>query len=298
MLGLRPLPARVTAALPLKVAIPLLAASFACASYLTIQVMDLPGHAHRNREKNGSWEETPLLGRQRPQLPPLTQFEEEVQTTFTPMAWLHAVVKMAAGGSEQCTLGSSVSCSAHAPCSVCICQLRRMCCSCAGDSAQVLPADHPASRAAEAMLRELLVAAGDLIDERHGADSAVATRFRVRMAEHRVPICVYRCKDKTFGGFAGPAGIAIHEGSLTIGTVAHEVAHVVLRHSAEKQCSMEGPAHSRATWGLASLGWAAASRPAGWPLLPALTALSLVKGTILNDKTGGWPRTQSFLLST
>jgi hypothetical protein len=172
-------------------------------------------------------------------------------------------------------------------------QLQRMCCACAGDSAQVLPADHPASQAAEAMLRELSLAAGDLIDERHGADSAVAIRFRVRMAEHRVPICVYRCKDPNFGGFACPVGIAVHEGSLTIATVAHEVAHVVLRHSAEKQCSAEGAAHSRATWGLAALGWAAANRPAGWALLPALTALSLVKGTILKGKTGGWPWAQS-----
>jgi hypothetical protein len=139
------------------------------------------------------------------------------------------------------------------------------------------------------MLRELLVAAQTLINKRHGADSAVAACFRKRMAEHRVPICIYRCENQNFGGFACPIGIAMHEHSLDIGSMAHEVAHLVLRHSAE-QCAVEGAERNRNTWGLASLAWAVASRPAGWALLPAFAGLSYLRRHILNDlDAGGCP---------
>lgn len=134
------------------------------------------------------------------------------------------------------------------------------------------------------MLDEMLAAAEALIDERHGADSAVAARFREHMAGHAVPICVYRCKENTSGGFACAAGIAVHEDYLTVGTVAHEVAHVVLCHYAERESSLlsqRDVAHSGAKWGLGSLAWAVASRPTGRALLSTLAGLSLMKGWIL-----------------
>ena len=100
VLGLAQFAARPSSALPLRLAIPLQAASFAAASYLTTQVMDLPGHAHFTRQTNGAWEETPLTGRHRPQLPVLTDAEALARICDSPTGLLHTLVKLAAGGSE------------------------------------------------------------------------------------------------------------------------------------------------------------------------------------------------------
>jgi hypothetical protein len=77
-----------------------------------------------------------------------------------------------------------------------------------------------------------------LIMEQHGADSAVAAAFRANVRSRPISIRVFSCASGPVAGFTdGFNSIAIRDTEATPHNAAipHELAHVVLRHGAERQ---------------------------------------------------------------
>lgn len=136
--------------------------------------------------------------------------------------------------------------------------------------AKSYPPDHPKTLAAEAVQDKLLAAAAALVEETHGADSAVARRFQQQLPGFAAaPVRVFSCKDADVDGFCLLSGFAVWD-KTDVFTLAHELAHLLLRHPTEMlllhHCSPS------ILWNHAAAAFACL-RPLNWSYLAARAVL-------------------------
>lgn len=170
----------------------------------------------------GGWETTLLIGRPRPTLPP-----PQPKAAFANGTW--GEIPPPARVHEACDglWHSPTPCVSTALCAP-------LATPCAGST--FLPSDHHLTQQARQSVEAVIEAAAALAGEQQGPEAAAA--LRQQFGGGRVSVQVYGIEPgiKQPAGFAGDMRLAVctYKIHRETGTIAHEVAHVLLRHAAER----------------------------------------------------------------